>query len=684
MGNKTAKEILSQMTTDEKIVLLTGGEGVLQTAGVPRLNIAPKNMADGPNGERNETPGSNCTTLPSGCAVGATWNPDLARLTGETIARDCIHHDVQMILGPAINMKRNALCGRNFEYFSEDPVLSGELAAAYIRGCEDLGVGTSLKHFACNSQELRRTFTNVEIDERTMREIYLRAFEIAVKKAKPASVMCAYNKISSMWCSENKMLLSDIPRDEWGYEGIMVSDWGAVHAPVKALRAGLDLCMPYDDRVFPDVKKALADGRITEEQIDKSALRVLEFLSRDVPEDKGYDRKVQHENALRVARESIVLLRNENRRAKDGKDTGEKLLPLQNGKLKKIAVTGEYAVLPYINGQGSAEVKTEKEWIDTPLDCLRRELPDVQVDYFPYLTRKEPDTMLWHTFHRDMPDIASYDAVLVFTGNQPSQDSENMDRADNHLAAYVEHVLYSITSNNPNVVLVLCSGSSTFKGDMSDRCGAILQMWTDGEAGGQAIAEILSGKTNPSGKLSETFSVEMRHDMDLLGDGLKIDYGEKWAIGYRYYDLHPEKVWFPFGHGLSYTTFGYENAAIEQDGSRWRVSLDLRNTGNVPGAEVVQLYVGDPVSTVSKPKKELKAFRKVFLAAGETARVEFTLGAEDLSYYNTMLHAWVVENGRYDVFLASSAQDVRAALALDYYDPDCYTIQRVREDMIAE
>ena len=678
--NEKVKAMLAEMTVEEKAVLLTGGEGVLQTAGVPRLGIAPKNMADGPNGERNETPGSNCTTLPSGCAVGATWNPELAYLTGETIAKDCIHHDVQMILGPAVNMKRNPLCGRNFEYFAEDPVLAGELAAAYIKGVEEQGIGTSLKHFACNSQELRRTFINVEIDERTMREIYLKAFEIAIKKANPTSVMCAYNKIGAMWCSENRMLLHDIPRDEWGYDGIMVSDWGAVHNATKAAKAGLDLCMPYYDAVAPEITKAVEEGRMSMAELDERAGRVLEFLLREKPADIGYDRKKQHENALAVARESIVLLRNENKRTKDWKDTGEKVLPLRGA--KKIAVTGEYAVMPYINGQGSAEVKTEKEWIDTPLDCLKRELPDTQVDYFPYLTRKEPDTMLWHTFTRDMPDIASYDAVVVFTGNQPSQDSENMDRADNHLAAYVEHVLYSITSNNPNVVLVLCSGSSTFKGDMSDKCSAILQLGLDGEAGGQAIAEVLSGKTNPSGKLSETFPTEMRHDMDLIGDGLKMEYNEKWAIGYRYYDLHPDKVWFPFGHGLSYTEFVYENPEVKKKGDGFEVAVDVVNVGGRDGKEVVQLYVGDPVTIVTKPVKELKKFEKVFLKAGERRRVTFAVGKEDLAYYNTMLHGWVTENGRYDLYLASSAKDVKFVLPVEVNDPECYTMQRVHEDMI--
>ncbi len=681
------------MTLEEKAALLTGGSASLSTAGVPRLGIKPKNLADGPNGERNYNPGTNSTTLPSCCATGATWNPDMAYLMGETIANDCVHHNIQMILGPGLNMKRNALCGRNFEYFSEDPVLTGIMAAAYVNGCEENGVGTSAKHYACNSQETRRTETNVEVDERTLREIYTRAFEIMVKNSKPASIMCAYNKVGSMWCSENRMLLSDMPRKEWGYEGVMVSDWGAVHDPVKAVKAGLDLNMPHCESEVREIVSAVNEGRLSMDYVDESAGRVLEFLLRDVREDKDYDRKKQHENALKIAQEAVCLLKNGNFRNSTKEwpvyenhagwsDTDIPLLPLTPDKVKKVAVTGEYAVMPYTNGQGSAEVKTEPDWIDTPLDCLRKNLPGVQVDYFPYLTRKQPDNMLWHTFCKDMPDIQTYDAVIVFTGVQPSQDSENIDRFDNHLAGYIEDVLRNVTYHNPNSILVLCSGSSTFRSDKADACTSIIQMWPTGEACGQAVADVITGKINPSGKLSETFPTEMRRDIDLNGDGMKIEYTEKSLIGYRYYDYHPEKVWFPFGHGLSYTKFEYTNAKIKETKNGYRVTMKLKNVGDRDGAEVVQLYVGDPVSTVTKPKKELKKFKKVFLRAGESANLTFDLTDEDFAYYNTMLHDWVVESGRYDIYLAASAQDVRLTLSIDYENPDCYTMQKTQEDMI--
>ena len=690
--NTRIKEIISQLTLEEKATLLTGGSQSLSSAGVERLGIQPKHMADGPNGERNYNPGSNSTCLPSCCATGATWNPEMGRLMGETIANDCVHHDIQMILGPGANIKRNALNGRNFEYFSEDPYLTGVMAAAYINGCEDRGVGTSMKHFACNSQETRRTESSVEIDERTLREIYLRAFELAVKNSRPTSIMCAYNKINSIWCGENKRLLDEIPRDEWGYEGIMISDWGAVHNELRSLKAGLDLRMPsMTEDTIAAVKQGLESGKLTMEEVDRSVARVLEWLLRPVTKDEGYCRDTQHQNALKIAQEAICLLKNAPFRTSSKewpvnqatwKETDTPLLPLTPDKVKKICVTGEYAVMPYINGQGSAEVFPDEAYIDSPLECLRRNLPGVQVDYFPYLTRKHPDNMLWHTFCRDMPDIQTYDAVLVFTGVQPSQDSENIDRHDNHLEGFIEDVLRNVTYHNPNSILVLTSGSSTFRSDKADLCRAILQMWPTGEAAGQAVADVLTGKVNPSGKLSETFPKEMRKDLDLNGDGLKIEYNEKWAVGYRYYDLHPEQIWFPFGHGLSYTRFEYSDPKVEAADGQFKLSFRLKNVGDRDGAEVAQLYIGDPISTVSKPVKELKHFSKVFLKAGESKEITFTITPEDLSYFNVMLHEWVAEPGRYDLYVGSSSRDIRLQTSLVYDNDDCYTMVKMQEDMI--
>lgn len=666
----TVGEILDKMTLDEKITLLTGAES-MRTGSCERLGVPAKRLADGPHGVRNYEKGTNCTTLPSMCALGATWNPEIARETGRTAARDCIHHGVQMILGPGLNIKRNALNGRNFEYVSEDPVLTGQIAGAWSEGCESLGVGTSMKHFALNSQETNRTETSAEIDERTLREIYLRGFEIAQRIGHPSSIMCAYNKIGSLWCSENPFLITEILRKDWGYKGIMISDWGAVHDEARALAAGMDLRMPDNPDMVRVIRKGIEDGVCTEADVDRAARRVLEFLTRPVPREEGYDRAAQHRAAVKAASEAVTLLRNPGG-----------LLPLKKEKLKKICVTGEYAVKPYINGQGSAEVFSDPEYIDSPLECLRKNLPGVQVDYFDYLTAKHPDSMLWHTFRKQMPGIEDYDAVLVFTGVQPSQDSENLDRHDNHLMGYIENVLRNVVFHNPKAVLVLMSGSSTFRSPEADRFPAIVQAWPGGEGVGQAVADVLTGKTNPSGKLSETFPVRMRTDLDLNGNGLSQDYSEKWKVGYRYYDLHPEEIWFPFGHGLSYTSFAYENPRLEKTDAGFTLSFDLANTGDADGAEAVQLYISDLVSTASKPVKELKQFKKVFLKAGERRRVTFELTEEDFAYYNVMLHRWVAESGRYDLLLCASSRDVRLTVPLMYDREQPYTIRKLQEDMI--
>ncbi len=450
-----------------------------------------------------------------------------------------------------------------------------------------------------------------------------------------------------------------------------MSDWTAVKNECRAVAAGLDLSMPRHSRMVEILTKGLEEGKITREEIDLAAGRILTFLLHPEPEKVEYDRSAQHAIAQEAAREGVCLLRNE-----------RNMLPITAKKYKKIAVTGEYAVHPYINGQGSCEVFTDEDSIDGPLACLRRALPDVQVDYFDYLPAKQPDHMLWHYFRDKMPDIESYDLVLVFTGVQPSQDSENVDRGDNKLAGYIETVLKRVATFNPNCCLVLTSGSSTFRSEHANRFPAIVQMWPAGEGGGQAIADVLTGRVNPSGKLSETFPLAMRRDLDQTGDLLKIEYTERWRIGYRYYDLHPEEIWFPFGHGLSYTAFAYANAQTMQTADGWEVSFDLTNTGNMDGAEIVQLYVGDPVSTVAKPMKELRHFDKVFLKAGETRRVAFHLDEKDLAYYNVSLHKWIVENGRYDIYIGASSQDIRLKQHIVWQSPDCYSMQNLQVDVV--
>lgn len=457
------KEILSRLTPEEKAALLTGVEGSMTTGSVPRLGIAPKNLADSLHGVRSYEPGSNCATLPSMCALGATWSREAAEKAGRTMALDCILHNKQMLLGPGLNIKRNALNGCNFEYVSEDPILTGEIVGHVVKGIEEQGVGTSTKHFALNSQETYRTEISAEADERTMREIYLRGFERAIRIGHPTSVMCAYNKAQSIWCMENRWLLTEVLREGWGYDGMVVSDWGAVHHGAKAVKAGLDLRMPGTPDTIRDIREAIDRGELPMEEVDRCAERVLKFLLRPVPREESYDRQAQHEAARDVAWEAICLLRND-----------RNLLPIIPQKYKRICVTGEYTIRPYINVQGSAKVFTDPAYVDSPLDCLRRLLPDVRIDYFDYLPRKKPDIMLWHTFAQRMSGIRDYDLVPVFTGAEPSDNSEKFDQGSNQLAGFIEDVRRSVTGHNPTCVLVLTSGCSIFRGAPRRICSLLL------------------------------------------------------------------------------------------------------------------------------------------------------------------------------------------------------------------
>lgn len=668
------KQILEQLTLEEKAALLTGGS-FMATAGIERLSVPPRNLADGPHGIRDRSlSDKKYTGYPAMSVLGSSWDKELVRENGRSLGTDCAANGVDMILAPGINIKRNMLCGRNFEYIGEDPILAGELGAAYIQGVQSTGVCTSLKHYAVNSQETQRTSINAEIDERTLREIYLRGFEIAVKKANPTSVMCSYNKINAIWASENQWLLTDVLREEWGYDGFVVSDWGAVHDPCKALMAGLDLQMPMDTAVVEKIREGMEAGRITMEQLDRAVDRILRFTQLPKAETRGYDRAEQHRFTQRAAAGGICLLKNENN-----------FLPLDKKRVKKIGVIGELAVRPMCNGQGSAENYPGEEYIDSPLDCLRKALDGVSVDYVEGVHGNEYPSMHYWTTHADnvwLPDMKSYDAILLFVGYPGGNDTEGFDRKTAELPGHIDFYVRYLLARNPNVCVVLQTGGAVIRPEWASEIKALVQMGLAGEGGGQAIADILTGAVNPSGKLTETYPTELRTDYDRFGNGVYVRYAEDWRVGYRYYDEHPEKVWYPFGYGLSYTEFEYRDLALEQKEDGVRVRFSLSNVGDRDGAEVVQIYVADPVSVVSKPKKELRAFEKVFLKAGESRTVEVALSKKDFAYYNTMLHDWVVENGRYDVLVAASAQDIRLSGSVFWQDPDCYTLQKLFEDQV--
>jgi beta-glucosidase len=673
-------EMISQLTLEEKTVLLTGG-GALKTAENQRLGIPKLEMSDGPHGIRrllkhpnpiheqecNIVGGDVCFATAS--AMGSTWNKELIYETGQAIAADCKEEGVQMLLAPGVNMKRTPLCGRNFEYFSEDPVLSGELGAEFIKGVQNAGVATSLKHFAVNNQEIERSSISVEVDERTLREYYLKPFEIAVEKGKPRSVMCAYNKLGGIWCSENRWLLKDLLREEWGYDGLVVSDWHAVHSPAKALAAGLELQMPKNEKITECLMEGIEKGIITEEDIDAALERYLTFLFDVLKNNKKqdiYDRKKQHAIAKKGALEGITLLKNE-----------QGILPVLQGKYKKIAVFGTFAEDTVIMGGGSSRVTVENESIEKPIDYIRQYAPsDMEIIYEPLYDKVTSGMEMFRTIRRVAKEI---DLAIIFAANEQEYETEGIDRNRLTFSDYINDSINEISKYCPNTVVVMQTGACTAPQGWKDSVKGIIQMGYVGEAGGSAIAEILFGIENPCGKLSETFVTSVRTDLDYPGDGRKVWYKEGMFVGYRYYDKYPEDVWYPFGHGLSYTQFKYSDLVVTPEKSKTpnqkvTVKCKVKNIGDRSGKEIIQLYLKQNDSIVMKPLKELKAFDKVLLQAGEEKEITFILETEAFSYYNTYLNSWHVESGEYQIMIGASATDLR--LVADYHilwDKD-YTI----------
>lgn len=663
------EEIMQRMTLSEKIKLISGSES-MKTHGVERLGIMPKKLSDGPHGVRIEN--GLCVAFPNLCLVGATWNKEVIRKLGEALAIECIEYDIDMLLGPGINIKKNILCGRNFEYISEDPVLSGELGASYIDGLQSFGVAASLKHFALNNQEKYRFVTSSEVDERTMREIYLKGFEIAVKKSNPVSVMCAYNKVNGIYCSENKYLLTDVLREEWGYEGFVVSDWESVHNKAKTIKAGLDLQMPPEEDCDQKVLDALNNGELNIYDIDNAVRRMLKFLLTDKPDKIRYDREKQHNIAAEIASEGIVLLKND-----------EQILPITKEKYKKIGIIGEFADKPLFTGQGSANMVPDKKFVDSPLEKIIERIPEIEVEYREFYKRGElPSDSPWGALWDLDEFIKNKDLLVVFMGAMDFEDTEFLDRTSAHLNKLYEMYLYELgRKTDKKIVLVLQNGGALLLADWKDKFGAIVEMWTAGEGAGTAIADILTGRKNPSGKLPETFPTKIRDDIEYPGDGLKVRYNEMWEVGYRYYDRHPDEVVYPFGHGLSYTNFAYSDLEVKSNNNIIKIKFLLKNTGDYDGSEVVQIYISDPETTISKPEKELKAFEKIFLKSKEEKHVEIEIPISELAYYNIMLKDWVIEDGEYKILVCASATDIRLVGSLQYFE-NKYTVNAAKRAVI--
>ncbi len=658
------REIIEQMTLEEKALILTGTDSRVLN-GVERLGVPTKEIIDGPQGVRVEKE-DNATAFPAPVSIASSWNKETARRVGEALAADCIKQNCDMLLAPGINIKRFANCGRNFEYFSEDPIVAGVLSGEYIKGLESKGVGTSLKHYALNNQERNRLRTSVEVDLRTMNELYLKPFRIAIEKGKPTSIMCSYNKIHSIWAAENEYLLTKTLRDRFGYEGFVVSDWGAVHDICRSLEAGLDLQMPRNAEIASQIKKGLEEGRLSEETLDRAVENMLRFLLKPKAKDEGYNRDRQHEIARQAAEEGIVVLKNEN------------VLPILPRKVKKIAVVGEYAVRPIFVGQGSVEVYPEDEYVSTPLEALKKAFGDeVEVEYHDFHIKMSElsEKMIWGQVGKWHRVAEESDAVIIFTGSLTAEDSEQYDRTSLYYRPEFNFVIEHIARHNPNTVVVSEAGGVMIPGDWLEDVGAYLHMWTAGEACGEAIANILTGKVNPSGKLTETFPKRPRTDID-NGDRYKVCYREGMDVGYRYYDKHPDEILYPFGFGLSYTRFEYSGFTVAEEDGRIIAEVDIKNAGEYDGAEAVQLYFAKEKSIVSRPIKELLGFEKVFVKKGETERVRIEVKTSELAYFNQMLDDFVVESGEYRFMIAASSQDIKDTKALYIEGDNRYTIDK--------
>lgn len=651
------KKIISQMTLEEKVGLCSGFD-FWRLKSIERLGIPTVMLSDGPHGLRKQSDDAEYTDInnsieaicfPSGVTTACSFDRDLLYRLGDILGEECQSENVAVVLGPAINIKRSPLGGRNFEYFSEDPYLTGELALMYIKGVQSHQVGTSLKHFACNNQESRRMTASSEVDERTLREIYLAGFEKAVKEAKPWTVMAAYNRVNGVFASESPYLLTDILRKEWGFTGYVVSDWGAVNDRIAGLKAGLDLEMP-GSRGTNDkkIKRAIENHTLDEEILDQSVERILTKIFEYVDNKKEvvFNKESHHQVARQLANESAVLLKN------DG------ALPLSSTDCK-IAFIGDFAKHPRIQGGGSSHIKAFK--VSSALDAVSVVCPvQFAQGFVTHIDETEPDLL------NEAIELAkSSDVAVIFAGLPDAFESEAYDRQHMKLPNCQNELIEKVCAVQPNTIVVLHNGSPV-EMPWVNKVNAILEMYLGGEAVGEATIDLLFGNVNPSGKLAETFPIRLEDNPSYLSYQVvddKIYYDEKLFVGYRYYDTKEIPVLFPFGHGCSYTTFEYSHLVVNEtsirDDESLTLSFEVTNTGDVFGKEVVQLYVQDLTHSVIRPIKELKNFEKISLEPNETKIVTFTLSKRDFAYYETRISDWYVSTGNYRLLVGASSRDIR-------------------------
>jgi len=657
MEKEKIQNLISQMTLEEKAGMCSGAD-FWNLKGIERLGIPKVMVTDGPHGIRkqaeaadhlgiNESEKAIC--FPAGCATASSFDRDLIRRQGELLGQECQAMNVSTILGPAMNIKRSPLCGRNFEYYSEDPYVSTEIAAALIEGVQSKKVGTSAKHFVANNQEKRRMTNSSDADERTLREIYLASFEGAIKKAKPWTVMSSYNRINGEFVGDNKEYLTDILRKEWGFDGYVVSDWGAVNDRISSLAAGLDLEMPpgdyENDRL---IVKAVQEGKLDESVVDQACERILNIIFRyteNRDEKAVFDYEKDHKAAAEIEAECMVLLKNEN-----------EILPLTSD--KKIAFIGKYAKTPRYQGGGSSHINSWK--VESALEAAK-EIQELANVTFAEGYQDEKDEVVEALQSEAVKAAAEADVAVLFLGLPDNFESEGYDRKHMNLPNCQNELVEKVLEVQKHVVVVLHNGSAVLM-PWKDQVEGILEAYLGGEAVGKAVAEVLAGIKNPCGRLAETFPLRLEDTPCYLTYGKGFDnavYQEGVFVGYRYYTSRKMETAFPFGYGLSYTTFAYSDLQLDKkemsDKEHVEVSVKVKNTGKCAGKTVVQLYVGAPETEVVRPVRELRGFEKIFLEAGEEKTVTFILGERAFAYWNTLIHDWYAEEGTYKVMIGENA-----------------------------
>ncbi len=666
------EEIISKLTLAEKCGILSGKD-VWHTREVPGAQIPSIMLSDGPSGLRKQegegdhlglNASVKATCFPSAATVANSWDLELAEKVGEALGREAAAKEVGVLLGPGLNVKRSPLCGRNFEYFSEDPYLAGKMAAAYIRGIQSMGISACPKHFAANAQEMHRMANDSVVDERTLRELYLTNFEIAIREGQPKTLMTSYNAVNGTYAHENQHLLSDILRGEWGYRGTVVSDWGGCNDFVESVRAGANLEMPGTGDDSPtQLYQAVKDGRITEAEIDARVDELLALVfDVSLAEKPEADLEAQHLIALEAAEKSIVLLKNEGN-----------ILPLKRE--MKIALIGDFAEVPRYQGAGSSLVNSYKVSVTTRL--IQEAFPDAE-NFMPGFTREDKwdDAMAAAA----VKIAGEADIALLYLGLPEVFESEGLDRPHMRIPDNQIRLLEAVEKANPNTVVVF-SGGSAVEMPWLSHCRALVWAGLGGQASAEAVLKVLTGEVNPGGKLTETFPMTYE-DLPVShyypGAQKTSEYRENLFVGYRYTETADCPVTFPFGHGLSYTTFTYDNLKADRD----EVTFEITNAGTVDGDEVAQVYVAFPDSKIMRPARELKGFARVSLKAGETRQVTVRLDDKAFRYFNVGTNSWEIESGTYEILVGASVRDIRLKAAVEIQGTDAEIPETAKADFL--